>query len=245
MDSEQQKKKTLAFVIYPGFTMLDLVGTQGFLKGLEASKQYEVVIVGARTDPLDSDTPLKVIAQKTFDDLSHPFGIVVPGGGGLATLEALGDGTLRDYIRAAGESAEWVVSVSTGSLLLAAVGLLEGRQATTHWAYAHLLERLGARYVQKRWVEDGRFITSAGGTAGMDMALSLLAKVQGEARARASQVMAEYDPEPPFGGIEWSRVDRNALAPVLARQQAALEQALAGSPELLEKLAIRQHQPAR
>jgi transcriptional regulator GlxA family with amidase domain len=121
----------------------------------------------------------------------------------------MGDQTLLAYVSAAAETAEWVGSVGTGAVLLAAVGLLRDRQATTHWAYAHILENLGAHYVQRRWVEDGRFITSAGTSGGIDMALSLVTKLKNERRARQTQVMAEYDPQPPFGGIDWSLTQRS------------------------------------
>jgi transcriptional regulator GlxA family with amidase domain len=91
-----------------------------------------------------------------------------------------------------------VGSVCTGALILAAAGLLAGRQATTHWASHRLLERLGARYLPERWVEDGKFITSAGVSAGIDMALALTARLTDEPTARMVQLAIEYDPHPPF-----------------------------------------------
>jgi transcriptional regulator GlxA family with amidase domain len=123
-----------------------------------------------------------------------------------------------------------VTSVCTGALILGAAGLLEGRKATTHWAYYKLLERLGATYLPKRWVEDGKFITSAGVSAGIDMALFLAARLTNESAARLVQLGIEYDPHPPFGGIDWSGVDRDVLAPMLAQQ---VNEELPGSPRLL------------
>jgi transcriptional regulator GlxA family with amidase domain len=131
--------------------------------------------------------------------------------------------------------------VCTGALILAAVALLEGRQVTTHWAYHplhwayhRLLERLGATYLPQRWVEDGKFITSAGVSAGIDMALALVARLTDEPTARRVQVAIEYDPQPPFGGIDWGQVDRDIYEPMLGPM---VQQQLADRPELLAKLS--------
>jgi transcriptional regulator GlxA family with amidase domain len=157
----------------------------------------------------------------------------VPGGG-MPTVRAAGNQAILDYVRSAADSAQVCASVCTGALILAAAGLLDGRPATTHWAYWRLLEKLGARYVpEQRWVEDGRFITSAGVSAGIDMALYLTERLTDEATARMVQLGIEYDPKPPHGGIQWDTVDRDVYAPVLARQLPAT---LADKPELLAKL---------
>ena len=133
-------------------------------------------------------------------------------------------------------------SVCTGALVLAATGLLEGRRATTHWAYAAELEKLGARYVRERFVEDGKFITGGGVSAGIDMAIALAARLTDRATAERIQLGIEYDPHPPFGGIDWSRVGE----PERARQRQGgtgrrLEDAprlLAGRPDLLKRLGL-------
>jgi transcriptional regulator GlxA family with amidase domain len=112
-----------------------------------------------------------------------------------------------DYLRQAADTSPVVGSVCTGALVLAAAGLLEGRQATTHWAYHRLLERLGATYLPQRWVEDGKFITSAGVSAGIDMALALVARLTDEPTARMVQVAIEYDPTHRLGastGTRWT-----------------------------------------
>jgi transcriptional regulator GlxA family with amidase domain len=109
-----------------------------------------------------------------------------------------------------------------------------GRQATTHWAYHSLLERLGARYLAQRWVEDGKFVTSAGVSAGIDMALALVARLTDEATARLVQLAIEYDPHPPFGAIDWSQVDRHSYEPVLGPM---VQRQLADRPELLARLS--------
>jgi len=163
--------------------------------------QYRPVVVAERIEPMATDGPLKVIADRTFGDVPDPEVVIVPGGG-APTIKAMGNQVVGDYLRQAADTVPVVGSVCTGALVLAAAGLLEGRQATPHWAYHRLLERLGATYLPQRWVEDGKFITSAGVSAGIDMALALVARLTDEATARMVQVAIEYDPYPPFGGID-------------------------------------------
>jgi transcriptional regulator GlxA family with amidase domain len=207
-----REKKLIAIVMYPGMTALDVVGAMETLIILNVNSPYRLISVGERPEPVQTDTPLKLVPNRTFAQSPAPFRLVVPGGG-AAALAAVRDETLLRYVRSAGERAGLVASIGTGSLILAAAGLLEGRQATTHWAYAHELERLGVRYTRRRWVEDGRFITAAGVTAGIDMSLHLLARLTSKRRARAAQLMIEYDPQPPFGGIDWDRLEREQAAP--------------------------------
>jgi transcriptional regulator GlxA family with amidase domain len=239
---EDEKAKTIAFVTYPGLTLLDLVGPITTFLGLtrslvRTSRQYRTVTVGERVEPIESDTPMALIPDKAFEEVPAPFGIIVPGGG-MNALKAMGNQRILDYLRFAAHGAEIVGSVSTGAFLLAAAGLLEGRQATTHPAYGDLLQRLGANYVQRGWVEDGRFITAAGVSGGIDMALYLVAKLKNEAEAKSVQLVIEYDPQPPFGGIEQNGgVDGNGLVSTLAEHRAELEQALAGRPDLYRKLS--------
>ncbi len=205
----RKDKKTIAVVLYPGMTALDLVGTMEVLVILNVKSPYRVITVGERIEPIQTDTPLKVVPNKAFGEVDAPFGLVVPGGG-AAALTAGRNPVLRRYVQSAGETAHLVASIGTGSLILAEAGLLAGRQATTHWAYARHLEEFGARYLRQRWVDDGRFVTAAGVTAGIDLALYLVGKLTSEARARTAQLGIEYDPQPPYGGIDWDRVDREA-----------------------------------
>lgn len=121
---------------------------------------------------------------------------------------------LRRYLREAEKHAEWIVSVCTGALILASLGLLEGREVTTHWAYRSFLPPFGARYARKRWTHSGKIINSAGVSAGIDMALHLAAQMAGEETARQAQLLIQYDPHPPFGGIDY---DRLGLMPRLMR----------------------------
>jgi transcriptional regulator GlxA family with amidase domain len=140
---------------------------------------------------------------------------------------------IRDYVRTAAATAEIVASACTGSLILASVGLLEGRQATTHWACYKVLESFGATYQRQRWVEDGKFITAAGVSAGIDMGLELAARLTDEATAKAVQRWLDYDPEPPFGRLNYDdmslrlRVGRawvSLMAPLLTARPTRLTQ---------------------
>ncbi len=242
--STDDPTKTIAFVLYPGLTPLDLVGPLQVVTTLQVlgelqrrhsgaegpAAAFRAAVVAERLDPLPSDTPLHLAADHTFEQLPDPFAIVVPGGGG-PTLAAMGNPTIVDYVRSAADGAEIVASVCTGALILATAGLLDGRSATTHWGYHRILEALGARYVPQRWVEDDRFITAAGVSAGIDMALRLVARLTDEQTARMVQLGIEYDPQPPYGGIDWTRVDRDMYAPQLAQ---LLRSELPERPELVE-----------
>jgi transcriptional regulator GlxA family with amidase domain len=229
-----QEPKTVAFVLYPGLTLLDLVGPlQVFASLRRFSDQYRPVVVAERLEPMPTDGPLTVTADQTFADVPDPAVVIVPGGD-APTIKAMGDPAIREYLRQVAGTAPVVGSVCTGALVLAAAGQLEGRQATTHWAYHRLLERLGATYLPQRWVEDGKFITSAGVSAGIDMALALVARLTDEPTARRVQLSIEYDPRPPFGGIDWEQVNRDIYEPMLGPM---VQQQLADRPELLAKLS--------
>jgi putative intracellular protease/amidase len=134
-----QEPKTVAFVLYPGLTLLDLVGPlQVFASLRRFSDQYRPVVVAERIEPMGTDGPLTVTADQTFGDVPDPTMDIVPGGD-APTIKATGDPGIRNYLRQVAETAPVVGSVCAGALVLAAAGLLEGRQATTHWAYHRLL----------------------------------------------------------------------------------------------------------
>src|SRR5215208_1597845 len=203
---EQNQQKTIAFVLYPGLTVFDLAGPLQIFTGVsELVPEYRTVVVGERVEPTDTDIRVKMIPTHTFEEVPKPSVLLVPGGG-VPTLRAMSNEAIRGYVRSAAETAEVAGSICTGALNLGSVGLLEGRQATTHWAYYKILEELGAKYARKRWVEDGKFICSAGVSAGTDMALRLAARLTDEQKARQVQYRLGYDPEPPFGGIDYEHI---------------------------------------
>lgn len=230
---DQIEPKTVAFVLYPGLTPLDLLGPlQVFGMLALFTPEFRPVVVGATKDAVPADVPICLSAGATFDEVPHPYALIVPGGAG-PTIKSLGDERLVEYVRSAAETAEVVASVCTGSLLLGAAGLLEGRRATTHWGFYQLLEKLGATYVPDRWVEDGKFVMSAGVSAGIDMCLHLVSRLAGDELARQVQLFIEYDPEPPFGRIDWTKIDRNMMAPMV---DGWVAEGLQDSPELLARL---------
>jgi hypothetical protein len=126
--------------------------------------------------------------------------------------------------------------VSTGAFVLAAAGLLEGRRATTHPAYAELLKKLGVDYVEGYSVEDGKFLTMAGVSGGIDTMLQLVGRLTSEGMAKRTQLVIEYDPQPPFGGVDWGQAIGDEVGDTLVRHRADLERALADRPDLYQRL---------
>ena len=231
MATDEHTQKTIAFVLYPGLTVFDLAGPLQIFTGLsELVPEYRTVVVGERVEPMNTDIRVSMIPTHAFEEVPNPDVLLVPGGD-VPTLRAMGNEPIRNYVRSAAETAEVAGSICTGALILASVGLLEGRQATTHWAYYKVLEQFGATYVRKRWVEDGKFISSAGVSAGIDAALALAARLTDEETARRVQRSLGYDPHPPFGGIDYDhlgtlsntvRAGLSLTAPVIAARPKRL-----------------------
>ena len=234
--TDDSVRRTIAVVLYPDLTALDLVGPLQVLAELERfAPRYRTVVVGPTVEPMATDVGLGLVPDAAFSDLAHPEVLLVPGGR-QGTIRALSDPVIREYVRTAASSARIVASVCTGSLILASVGLLDGRRATTNWAFRSLLDRLGGRYVRERWIHDGRLVMSAGVSAGIDMALYLAAVLTDEATARRIQQAIDYDPQPPFGGIDW---DHLPLVARLARAAIGLAAPfIAAKPRRLTRTAL-------
>lgn len=184
----------IAILLYERFTALDAIGPYEVLSRLSGA---EVIFTAERPGPVRTDTGmLAVTADSALADVPHPDIVLVPGGPGNEAQ--MDDGPVRRWLRAADAASSWTTSVCTGSLILAAAGLLAGRRATSHWLALDRLETLGAHPVSERVVIDGKYVTAAGVSAGIDMALDLSGRIAGAAMAQAIQLMIEYDPQPPY-----------------------------------------------
>ena len=184
----------IAISLYDRFTALDAVGPYEVLSRLPDSK---LTFVGYEVGPVRTDNDrLAMHVDAVFEDIPEPDVIVVPGGWGTRAL--LDDERILSWIRHAHEHSQWTTSVCTGSLLLGAAGVLDGLEATSHWLELETLRDMGAEPTERRVVEQGKVITSAGVSSGIDMALTLLAKISGDEFAKTIQLLIEYDPQPPF-----------------------------------------------
>ncbi|WP_328437332.1 DJ-1/PfpI family protein [Streptomyces sp. NBC_00444] len=184
----------IALVVFDRFTALDAVGPYEILS---RTPDAETVFVATEAGPVRSDNgALALIADKALDEVPRPDIVVVAGGPGQGAL--MEDERLLDWLRAVDATSTWTTSVCTGSLLLAAAGLLHGRRATSHWLALEQLKRFGAEPTGERVVLDGKYVTAAGVSSGIDMALTLLGRVAGDDHAQGVQLATEYDPQPPY-----------------------------------------------
>ncbi len=184
----------IAIPMYDRFTALDAVGPYEVLSRLPSAHvtwlAHEPGLV--RTD----NHMLAIEATAAFEDVPSPDIVLVPGG--IGTRDLLGDERLLDWLREAHRTSSWTTSVCTGSLLLGAAGILDGLRATSHWLELEALADYGAEPTSERVVAQGKVVTAAGVSSGIDMALWLSGEIAGPEFARAIQLMIEYDPEPPF-----------------------------------------------
>jgi transcriptional regulator GlxA family with amidase domain len=181
----------VAFVLYPHFTMLDLVGPFQVLGDLP---DCEIRFVASSPGQIVDHTGHTGLLGSSLDEVPRPDVVVVPGGFGDTEL----DREVVRWLRRVHETTTWTTSVCTGSIYLAAAGILSGLDATTHWARKERLEQLGAHYVPQRVVERGKIITAAGVSSGIDMGLVLVERIFGRERGELIQLAIEYDPQPPF-----------------------------------------------
>jgi putative intracellular protease/amidase len=184
----------IAILIFDRLTALDAVGPYEVLSRLP---NVELAFVAQEPGPKRTDTgQLALLADASLGELPHPDIVLVPGGPGRRAL--MEDGPVHEWLRTAHETSTWTASVCTGSLVLAAAGLLAGKRATSHWNALEELGQLGAVPTPERVVFDGKLVTGAGVSAGIDMALALAARIAGDRVAQAIQLGIEYDPHPPF-----------------------------------------------
>jgi transcriptional regulator GlxA family with amidase domain len=196
----------IAYVLYPDFTALDLVGPY---EVISRWPEAEVHFVASSLEPVRCDAGLTVIPTDTPDTLRNPDLIVVPGSGN--PVPVLSDTVLIDWLRSAAPRCQWTASVCTGAGLYAAAGLLEGKTTTTHWGFRDNLRAMGVTVVGDRVVWEGTHVSGAGVSAGIDMALSLTDRVHGRELAKSLQLLIEYDPQPPFETGAPDKADASTL----------------------------------
>ncbi|MFN2426790.1 MAG: DJ-1/PfpI family protein [Candidatus Binatia bacterium] len=184
----------ITVLLYDRFTALDCMGPYEVLSRIPGAR---LRFIAKKAGPVVTDTGmLTVMAEASLKDVARPDIVLVPGGPGDEA--ALADHEIVDWLARAHETTKWTTSVCTGSLILGAAGLLKGLDATTHWASVERLESFGARYTEQRVVRQGKIVTGAGVSAGIDMGLTLIAAECGDDFAKALQLAIEYDPQPPF-----------------------------------------------
>lgn len=184
----------IVVLAYPKMTALDAIGPYEILSRLPGA---ELSFVGERVGPITTDTGfLTIMAESAISDIQSADILVIPGGRG--DREVRHNENILAWIRNIHATTQWTLSVCTGSLILGAAGLLDGLRATTHWAQLDVLREYGAEPTAERFVEQGKIITAAGVSAGIDMALHVARLAAGEQFAQAVQLGIEYDPQPPF-----------------------------------------------
>jgi transcriptional regulator GlxA family with amidase domain len=222
---------SIAIVLYDKFTALDAIGPYEVLSRLPGATVTFVAAPSVSGDdasaqgepePLRTDNGmLTILPERTLGELPQPDILLVPGGPGDVVGRA-GEQVL-EWVRQADRTSTWTTSVCTGSLILAAAGLLDGKRATSHWLALEELRRLGAEPTGERVVFDGKIVTAAGVSAGIDMALTLVARIAGDVVAQAIQLGIEYDPQPPFDAGSPSKAPAEIVELLRSRSPRAQE----------------------
>lgn len=217
-DTLMDTKLRLLFAIYPGMTHLDFTGPHQFLSRLPGSETIVASPAGGdvAADGLTFGNTVRIADVRSCDLICVP-------GGSNATTVALEEDFVAE-IRRLASGAKYVTSVCTGSLILGAAGLLRGKRAACHWAWADMLALFGATHDPARVVRDGNVITGGGVTAGIDFALTVLAEIAGEEMAQTIQLALEYAPDPPFNSGRPELAPANVLAryePIRRRMEPA------------------------
>jgi putative intracellular protease/amidase len=232
----------IAIVVYPGFTALDFIGPYEVLRNIPDA---EVRFVWHEPGPIAADSGVLLVgATHSFDETPSPDLLLVPGG--LTTFEHARDQKLLDWVRRVHQSATWTASVCSGSVILAAAGLLEGKRATSHWMVVPMLKTFGVTPVgdERIVVAQGTpnsIVTGAGVSAGIDLAMWLAGQIVGDAKAKAIQLTIEYDPQPPFDSGHMSKASAatKATATAMLGKETVKQGQLIPSTLLLWDQALR------
>lgn len=191
--TDSPKPFHIVFLLFDGITQLDFTGPAQFLARIPGA----VIHTAAKhIRPIETDSGFAILPNSNLADCPQADLLCVPGGFG--TKDVITDAETLTFLRDQAAGARYITSVCTGSLALGAAGLLNGKRATSHWAYTSLLERFGAIHEKARVVKDGNIITAGGVTSGIDFALMVIAEIAGQEFAETVQLALEYDPHPPF-----------------------------------------------
>ncbi|TDO93171.1 DJ-1/PfpI family protein [Enemella evansiae] len=209
----------IAILLYDRLTALDAVGPYEVLNHLPGAS---VRFVAERPGPIRNDTgSLGLIADATLTDVPRPDVVLVPGGPGQA--DQMADGPLHQWLRDVDQTSTWTTSVCTGSLILAAAGLLRGRRATSYWLALDQLEQWSVTPVNDRVVSDGKYLTAAGVSSGIDMGLTLAGKIAGDRVAESIQLGIEYDPQPPYAAGSPDKAPSEVVEALRSRSRFILQ----------------------
>lgn len=217
----------IGFLVFPGIQLLDIAGPFDTFAAADGVEQH---LVWKDLAPVPTTSGWALTPTATLADCPPLDVLCVPGGSGVNAL--LEDAAVLGFLRRQAAGVRFLTSVCSGALVLGAAGLLKGRRATTHWASHHLLERLGAIPVESRIVADGTVITGGGITAGIDLAIDLIARLKGEEEAQGVQLRLEYAPAPPFD----AGTPATAPAAVTARARAAYAPVIAERERITARL---------
>ncbi len=226
-------QRRIGMLIFPRMTQLDMTGPYEVLARLPNT----IVDLVARTlDPVTTDRGMQIVPTVTYAECPQLDVVMVPGGAGQQDL--MEDETALDFLRKQAASAKYVTSVCTGSLVLAAAGLLKGKRATSHWSAVDHLALLGAIPTHERVVVDGNIVTGAGVVSGIDFALRLAVILDGEQVARELQLQIEYDPDPPFDCGSPKRAPPEMLAKLKVRSAKLTEERRVTAARVGSKLGV-------
>lgn len=208
----------IGLLLYPNLTQLDLTGP---FEVFSHMPDTQVHLIWKTRDPVSADTGMQILPTMTMSDCPDLDVICVPGGPGQ--IDIMDDQEVLEFVRTQGDSAKFVTSVCTGSLLLGAAGLLKGYKASTYWACTDMLEGYGAIYEKGRVIKDRNRITGGGVTAGIDFALTVVAELLSEQAAQMIQLAIEYNPAPPFNSGHPDVADPELVATLTTMMETRLE----------------------
>lgn len=197
----------IAILLFDNYTSLDVIGPYEVLSKIPGA---EIILAGLQPGLYKDGKGLRIFAGYSISDIPNPDIVLIPGGFGIDAI--LNNTQILEWLTEAHTTSKFTVSVCSGALLLGAAGLLKDAEAATHWNRKEQLKSYGARVVDKRYTRDGKIITSAGVSAGIDMAFYLVSLILGEKAAMMIQLGMEYDPQPPFDAGHPKKVSEEFLA---------------------------------